>query len=105
MEKHKTPTSSVFGRLRGDKQPKPLIFTRIKAGGKSSSSLSTKDRDFVFSYLGEVNEVQSSIPLRMKCIFTLDVMTDDSLKVKRRILAIIGIKASSNSKGNIKEGE
>ena len=56
----------------------------------------------MFSRLGEVNEVQSSIPSRMKHISTLDVMTGGSLKVKRHTLVITNCEASSNSKGKIK---
>jgi len=38
----------------------------------------------------------------MKCISTLDVKTDDFLKVKKRTLIITNSEASSNSKGKIK---
>jgi len=59
----------------------------------------------MFNRLGEVNEVQSSIPLRMKCIFTLDVKTNSSLQMKKRTLVITNCEASSDSKGKIKEEE
>ena len=84
MRKDKTPK---FSRCRGlweDKQFKPLVFTKIRIGGKFSSSSPAQDRNSVFNLLGEVNEVQSSIPSRMKHIFTLNIKADDSLKVKRR---------------------
>ena len=38
MGKNKTPESSMFYRLSGDKQSKPSVFVTIKAGGKSLSS-------------------------------------------------------------------
>jgi len=50
----------------------------------------------MFNCLGEVNEVQSSVPSHMKRISTLDVKTDGSLKVKRRTLL-----TSSTSKEKI----
>ena len=37
MEKDKTHKSSMFCRLRGDKEPKLFVVTRIKIGGKSSN--------------------------------------------------------------------
>jgi len=98
MRKDKTPKSSVFHRMRGDKQPKPSVLTRIKTGGKCSSSLPVQDRNSVFSHLGEVNEVQSSISSCMKYISTLDIKTDDSLKVKKHTLVITSCEASSNLK-------
>jgi len=55
--------------------------------------------------VGEVNEVQSSIALHVKCISTFDVNIDSSLKVKRRILVITGCEPSSNSKEKGKEEE
>jgi len=73
----------VFQRLQGSKQPKPFVFT----------------------HLGKVNEVQSSIPLCVKCVSTLDVRSDGSLKVKRRTLVITSYRTSSNSKGKIKDEE
>jgi len=55
--------------------------------------------------MSEVNEVQSSVYSCRKCIFTLGVKTNDSLKVKRNIAIITNCEASSNSKGKIKEEE
>jgi len=57
----------------------------------------------MFRYLGEVNEVQSSVSSRMKHVSTLDVITDGSLKVKKRTLVITSYKTSLNSKGKIKD--
>jgi len=59
----------------------------------------------VFSRLGEVNEVQSSVPSCIKRIATLDVKTNGSLKVKRCNLIITNYKTNSNSKGKIKHEE
>jgi len=59
----------------------------------------------VFNRLGELNEVQSFVPSHMKCIFTLDVKTNGTLKVKRRTLVITSYKTNSNSKGEIKDEE
>jgi len=53
----------------------------------------------MFSRLGEVNEIQSSIPSCMKRVSTLDVKNDGSLKVKRRTLVITNYDTNSNSKG------
>jgi len=53
--------------------------------------------------LGEVNEVQNSIPSSMNHIFAVDIKMDDSLKVKKRTLVIISCEASSNSKEKTKE--
>jgi len=78
MEKDKTPKPFVFRRLKGGKQPKPSVFLRIKKGGKFSSSSLAQDENFVFSRLGEVNEVQSFIPSRMRRLSALDIKTDGS---------------------------
>jgi len=58
----------------------------------------------VFSLLGEVNEVQSSIPSHMKYISTLDIMTNGSLKFKRCTLVIINCEATSNFKTKNQRG-
>jgi len=55
----------------------------------------------VFSRLGEMNEIKSSIPSRMKRISTLDVKIDGSLKVKRCTLVITNYEASSTLKEKI----
>jgi len=60
MGKNKTATPFVSRRLKGGKQPKPSLFTRIKTGGKSSSSSLVQDGNFVFSPMGDVNEVKAS---------------------------------------------
>jgi len=105
MEQDKTPKSSIFHRLKGDKQLKSSIFTIIKIGGKSSSSLLAQDGNSMFSRLGEVNEVQSSVPSRMKRISALDIKTDGSLKINKYTLVITSCEASSNSNGKIKDEE
>jgi len=98
----KTPKPSMSRRLKGGKRVKLSVFTRIKTGAKSLSSSPAQDGNSVFSHLGEVNDVQNSIPSSTKCISTLDVKTDDSLKVKRCTLVITNCKASPNSKEKIK---
>ena len=55
--------------------------------------------------MGEVNEVQISVPSCMQRISSLDVKTYCALKVKRYTLVITGCKVSMNSKGKIKEGQ
>ena len=59
----------------------------------------------MFIRLGELNEVQSSIPTRMKRVSTLDVKIDGSLKVKRHVLVLTGHGAKANSKERTKEEE
>ena len=59
----------------------------------------------MFSHLSEMNEVQSSVPLRMKYISTLDVKTDGSFKVKRHALVITNYETNSNSNSKIKDEE
>jgi len=79
---------SVFHRLKKDEQPRPLVVARIKIGKMWSSSLPSQKKDSVLSQLGELNEIQSSIPSRMKRVSNLDVRMDNSLKVKRCILVL-----------------
>uniref|UniRef100_A0A7C9DQF5 Uncharacterized protein n=1 Tax=Opuntia streptacantha TaxID=393608 RepID=A0A7C9DQF5_OPUST len=95
----------MFQRLQDDKQPKPSIFTKIKTGAKSSNSSLAQDMNSMFSRLGEINEVQSSVPSRMKQIAAFDIKTDGSLKIKRCTMVITSYEASSNSKGKIKDEE
>jgi len=59
----------------------------------------------MFSRLGEVNEVQSFVPSRMKPITALDIKTNGCLKVKKCILVITSCKARSNLKDKIKDEE
>jgi len=59
----------------------------------------------VFNRLGETNEVQSSISSRMKLVPTLDVKTDGTLEVMRRIRVITNYEASSKEKEKIKGDE
>ena len=103
MGKDKNPKSSAFHRLKGDKQLKSSVFTKIKTGGKSSSSSPAQRGNFVVSRLGEENEVWSCIPLRMKLVSTLDIKTNSFLKAKRHTLVITSYEASLNSKEKINE--
>jgi len=91
--------------LKGDKNPKPSVFARIKIDEMSSSSPSSQERDSVFSCLGEINQVQSSIPSCMKHVFTLDVKTNGSIKVKRCTLVLTGHGANASLKKRTKEEE
>ena len=59
----------------------------------------------MFSHLGEVNEVQSSVLSRMKRVSTLNVKTNGSPKVKRHTLVFTSYKTSLNSKSKIKDKE
>ena len=101
--KGKIPKPSVFHRLKKDDQSKPPVFARINIGKMSSSSPHSQKKDSVFNRLGKTNEVQSSIPSRMKRVSTLDVKVDDSLKVKRSVLILTGQGAQASSKEIIKE--
>jgi len=105
MGKDKTPKFSMFHRLKEDIQSKPTIFTKIKTNGKSSNPLLAQERNPVFNRLGQTREVQSSIPLHIKCILTLGVKTNDSLKVNRCTIVMIDCKVGSNSKEIAKEEE
>jgi len=100
--KGKMPKPSIFHRLKKNEQPKPYVFARIKIGETSLSAPPSQKRDSVFSRLGKTNEVQSSIPSRMKCVSTLDVKVDDSLKVKGCVLILTGHGAKANSKERTK---
>jgi len=105
IENGKIQKPAVFHRLKKDEQPKPSVFTRIKIGETSSSAPLSQKRDVVFSHLGKTNKVQSSISSRMKCVSTLDVKVNDSLKVKRRVLILTGLGAKANLKERTKEEE
>jgi len=105
MGRGKTLKPFAFQRLQGGKQPKPSLFTRINIRGKSSGSSPAQDGDSVFSHLGEVNEVQSSVPSCMKCISTLDVKTNGSLIVKSHTLVSTSDRTSLNSNSKIKDKE
>ena len=54
-------------------QPKPSVFTRIQTTEKPSDSSLHQEKSSAFSRLRVINEVQSSIPSRMKHFSTLDV--------------------------------
>jgi len=59
----------------------------------------------VFGRLGKKNEVQSAIPARMKCLSTLDVSIDGSLRVKRRTMVFTGHKAHPSPSEKVIERE
>jgi len=101
MGKDKAPKSFVLHRLRGDVNPKPLVFTRIKTGGKSSSLSSMRDRFSVLCCLDEGSPLLH--PFTYEVRFHLEVKTNRSLKAKICTLVITSCEASSNSKGKIKE--
>ena len=101
--KDKITKASVFYWLKRDKQHKPFVFTRIKMVEMSSSLPSSQERDSVFSCLGEINKVQSSMPLCIKHVSTLDVKKDDSLRVKTCIPVPTGHGAIVRSKERTKE--
>ena len=103
MYKRQTPKSLVFLRLKGDKQQKSSVFTRIKIGGQIRKLIARAGHELCVQLLGEVNELQSSIPSRMERISALDIKTDGPLKVKRCTPVITSYEASSNSKEKIKE--
>ena len=103
MGRDKTPKSLVFLRLKGDKQQKSSVFTRIKIGGQIRKLIARAGHELCVQLLGEVNELQSSIPSRMERISALDIKTDGPLKVKRCTPVITSYEASSNSKEKIKE--
>lgn len=96
LGKGKILKPSVFHRLKKDEQPKPSVFARIKIGKMSSSSPPSQKKDSVFNSLGKTNEVQSSIPSRLKHVATLDVKVDDSLKVKRHVIILTGHGAKAS---------
>ena len=68
----------------------------------ATPSMSLEENE-VQSYLGEVNEVQSSFLSLVKHISSLNIMIDGSLKVKRRTLIITSCEASSKEK--IEDGQ
>jgi len=79
----------MFQRLNGDRQPKFPFFTRITRGKKPSGSSPAQAGCLVFNLLGETNEVQIFVPLRINRVSTLDIKIDGSLKVKRHTLVFI----------------
>ena len=60
-------------------------------------------KSFVFNHLGDTNEVQSSIPSRMKRFSTLDIKTEGLLRVKRR--TVIFTDQQNNFELNKEEGQ
>jgi len=62
-----------------------------------------QEKSLAFSRLGVINEVQSSIPSRMKRFSTLGVKMDGSLRVKRRTVLLTCQQRSSNSNENSEE--
>jgi len=71
-------------------------------GEMLSSSPSSQEGDLVSAIL-EINEVQSSIPVRIKCVSTLEVKVDDLLKVKRCTLVLTGHWANASLKERTEE--
>ena len=69
--------SSIFWRLKVGTQSKPSVFTRIKSSEELPSSSCSQEKASIFGHLGKINEVQSIIPSRLKCLSTLDVSIDD----------------------------
>ena len=103
--KGKDHRSSVFNRIKDHPQPKPSVFARIGAGEKPSNSRLQHEKSSAFSRLGVVNEVQSSIPSRMKRFSSLDVKTDGSLRVKRRTVIFTSQRKNSDSNKEAEEEE
>jgi len=83
----------------------PSIFARIGASEKSSSSQLQHEKSSAFNRLGVINEVQSSIPSRMKRFSSLDVKTNGSLRVKRRTVVFTGQRKNSSSNKEAEEEE
>ena len=63
------------------------------------------ERGSTFVHLGEINEVQSTIPSRMKHLLTLDVKTEGSLRVKRRKVVFTGHRVSLSPQEELKQEE
>jgi len=97
IEESKDRKVSVFSRIKNGSRSKPSVFTRIQTAEKPSDSSLEQEKSLVFSCLGVINEVQSSIPSHMKRSSTLDVKMDGSLRVKRRTMVLIGQQKSSIS--------
>jgi len=87
----------VFNRIKDGLRPKPLVFTRIQTIEKPSDSSLQQEKISAFSCLGVINEVQSSIPSRMKRFSTLDVKMDGSLRVKMRTVVLTRQQKSYSS--------
>ena len=102
-EKIKLLSCSCFKDGNEIASPKSSVFIRISRGKKPSSSSRAQAESSVFNRLGEANKVHSFVPSYMKCVSTLDVKIDGSLKVNRRTFVITSCKASSNSKDETKD--
>jgi len=96
---------SVFWRLKVDTQSKPSVFTRIKLSEGLPSSSCSQGKASVFGSLGKINEVQSVVPSRMKCLSTLDISTDGLLRVKRCSVVFTCHKAHPSLSEDIIEKE
>jgi len=96
---------SVFWRLKASTQSKPSVFTRIKSSEELPGSSHSQEKASVFGRLSQINEVQSVVPSRMKRLSTLDVSTEGSLRVKRRIVVFTGHKAHPSPSEEVKEKE
>jgi len=56
---------SIFNKINDGPQPKPFVFTRIKAVKKPSDSYLQQEKSSAFRRLGVINEVRNSIPSHM----------------------------------------
>jgi len=77
----------------------------MRASEKSSNSQLQHEKSSTFSHLGLINEVQSSIPSRMKRFSSLDAKTDGSLRVKRHTVVFTGQQKNSGSNEAAEEEE
>jgi len=96
---------SVFNRIKDVPHPKHSIFARMKTDKKSSSSRLQRQKSSMFSRLGVINEVQSSIPSHMKRFSSLDVKTDNSLRENRSTVIFTSQQNNSNSNQEAEEEE
>ena len=101
----KVSKSSAFWRLKVGTQPKPSVFTKIKSGKELTSLSSIQEKGSVFGHLGEINEVQSTIPSRMKHLLTLDVYIDGSLRVTMYIVVFTSHSANLSPNKEVKQVE
>ena len=96
---------SAFWRLKAGTQSEPSVFTRIKSSEESPSSSHSQEKASVFGRLGQINEVQSVVPCRMKRLSILNVNMDGSLKVKRHTVVFTSHKAHPSLSKEVKEKE
>ena len=80
------------------------MFNRIPQAGESSDPLPQEQKGSVFNRLDDGNEVQSSIPSRIKRYSTLDVKTDGLFRVRRCTVVFTGQPSNSDiNKGDDQE--